>query len=134
MAAAGCVEVSLGFESGSLAVLREMGKRFTPQDVREVSNRLADHSIRRMGFLLLGGPGESRETVEESLAFADSLQLDSLRITVGIRIYPGTKLAERAVAEGVVAPEDDLLLPRFYLAPGLEPWIHDRVEALRSLP
>ena len=29
-----------------------------------------------MGFLLLGGPGETRETVVESLAFADSLGLD----------------------------------------------------------
>jgi radical SAM superfamily enzyme YgiQ (UPF0313 family) len=131
MAEAGCVEVSLGFESGSLPVLREMGKRFTPEDVRDVSDRLSAHGIRRMGFLLLGGPGETRETVEESLAFAASLRLDALRVTVGIRIYPGTKLARRAVTEGLLRPQDDLLLPRFYLAPGLEPWIHDRVAALR---
>lgn len=32
-----------------------------------------------------------------------------------------------ARAEGRIAPEDDLLEPRFYLAPGLEPWIHERV-------
>ena len=82
-----------------------------------------------MGFLLLGGPGETRESVEESLAFARSLRLDDLRITVGIRIYPGTPLAKRAVAEGMIASEDDLLRPSFYLAPGLEPWIHARVAA-----
>ncbi len=129
MAEAGCVEVSLGFESGSLAVLREMNKRFTPADVREISGLLAAHGIRRMGFLLLGGPGETRETVEESLAFATSLNLESLRITVGIRIYPGTPLARRALEEGVISADDDLLFPRFYLAPGLEPWIHQRVAA-----
>jgi radical SAM superfamily enzyme YgiQ (UPF0313 family) len=127
MAEAGCVEVALGFESGSPAVLREMNKRFTPADVREISDLLAAHGIRRMGFLLLGGPGETRETVEESLAFAASLNLDGLRITVGIRIYPGTPLARRAVEEGVISEDDDLLFPRFYLAPGLEPWIHQRV-------
>jgi len=127
MAEAGCVEVSLGFESGSLAVLREMNKRFTPGDVREISGLLAAHGIRRMGFLLLGGPGETRETVEESLAFAASLNLEALRITVGIRIYPGTPLARRALEEGVISADDDLLVPRFYLAPGLEPWIHQRV-------
>ncbi|MFI5181794.1 MAG: B12-binding domain-containing radical SAM protein [Thermoanaerobaculia bacterium] len=133
MAEAGCVEVSLGFESGNPAVLREMNKRFTPEDVRRVSGLLAAHGIRRIGFLLLGGPGETRESVEESLAFASSLNLDALRITVGIRIYPGTRLAKRAIAEKVIAPEDDLLYPRFYLAPALEPWIHERVAAL-SVP
>jgi radical SAM superfamily enzyme YgiQ (UPF0313 family) len=129
LAAAGCVEVSLGFESGSLPVLRALGKRFGPVDVRAASDLLAAHGIRRMGFLLLGGPGETRESVEESLSFASSLALDSLRVTVGIRIYPGTPLALRAVEEGVIAADDDLLLPRFYLAPGLEPWIRERVTA-----
>ncbi|MFN7986470.1 MAG: radical SAM protein [Thermoanaerobaculia bacterium] len=127
MAGAGCAEVSLGFESGSLPVLRALGKRFGPEDVRSASDLLAAHGIRRMGFLLLGGPGETRETVEESLAFAASLALDSLRVTVGLRIYPGTPLQERAIEEGVIATDDDLLVPRFYLAPGLEPWIHEKV-------
>jgi radical SAM superfamily enzyme YgiQ (UPF0313 family) len=132
MADAGCVEVSLGFESGSPVILREMNKRFTPRDVREVSDRLASHGIRRIGFLLLGGPGETRETVEESLAFASSLHLDTLRITVGMRIYPETPLARRAIEEGIVRPDNDLLLPTFYLAPGLEPWIHERIRGLAA--
>ena len=127
MAESGCAEVSLGFESGSERVLREMNKRFIPDDVRATSDLLAAHGIRRMGFLLLGGPGETRETVEESLAFAESLRLESLKITVGIRIYPGTPLARRAVEEGVTSGDDDLLFPRFYLATGLEPWIQERV-------
>lgn len=127
MSRAGCVEVSLGFESGSLAVLREMNKRYTPEDVRRTRELLERHGIRTMGFLLLGGPGETRETVEESLAFAESLHLDSLRITVGIRIYPNTPLARRAVEEGAIRATDDLLAPTFYLAPGLTPWIHERV-------
>ncbi|MFI5165674.1 MAG: B12-binding domain-containing radical SAM protein [Thermoanaerobaculales bacterium] len=129
MAAAGCVEASLGFESGCPRILREMNKRFLPADVRAASDLLKAHGIRRMGFLLLGGPGETPESVEESLAFAASLSLDSLRVTVGIRIYPGTPLARRALAEGVIASEHALLFPRFYLAPGLEPWIHERVTA-----
>lgn len=129
MARAGCVEVSLGFESGSSSVLREMNKRYTPADVRQTSDLLQRHGIRRMGFLLLGGPGETRATVEESLAFAESLQLDSLRVTVGIRIYPHTALAQRAIDEGAIDATDDLLAPRFYLAKGLEPWIHERVKA-----
>jgi radical SAM superfamily enzyme YgiQ (UPF0313 family) len=114
------------------ALAAAMDKRSTPRDVREVSDRLASHGIRRIGFLLLGGPGETRETVEESLAFASSLHLDTLRITVGMRIYPATPLARRAIEEGIVRPDNDLLLPAFYLAPGLEPWIHERIRGLAA--
>jgi radical SAM superfamily enzyme YgiQ (UPF0313 family) len=127
MADAGCVEVALGFESGSAPVLKAMNKRFHAQDVRQASWLLARHGIRRIGFLLLGGPGETRDSVEESLRFARSLGLDQLRVTIGVRIYPGTPLAQRAAAEGCIAPDDNLLRPRFYLAPGLEPWIYERV-------
>jgi radical SAM superfamily enzyme YgiQ (UPF0313 family) len=120
MAEAGCIEVSLGFESGCPKVLEAMNKRFRPAEVREISRRLAAHGIRRMGFLLLGGPGETQESVDESLAFARSLGLEMLKVSVGIRLYPHTPLARQAVEEGVVSPGDDLLVPRFYIRPGLE--------------
>lgn len=120
MAAAGCVEVGLGCESGSAPVLRAMNKQFLPEEVREISDRLAARGIRRMGFLLLGGPGETQETVGRSAAFVESLHMEQLRITVGIRIYPETPLARLAAREGVIAPGDDLLFPRFYLTRGLE--------------
>ena len=81
-----------------------------------------------MGFLLLGGPGETRSSVKESLAFADSLPLDRLKITTGIRIYPDTRLSELAVREGSIKADDDLLHPRFYLSKGLEGWLQEAVE------
>lgn len=128
MAAAGCVNVSLGFESGSVPVLRNLNKRFSPDEVRAISGLFGDVGIERMGFLLLGGPGETRETVEESFAFADSLRLELLRVTTGIRIYPDTPLAAIARSQGMARPDDDLLMPRFYLAPGLADWIFPRVK------
>lgn len=123
MGKAGCEQVSIGFESGSEGILKSMNKRFTLKDVRQISGMLSDRGIRRMGFLLLGSPGETRESVEESLVFADSLKLESMKITVGVRIYPHTSLAKMAVDEGVISPHDDLLFPRFYLARGLEDWL-----------
>jgi len=127
MARAGCREVSLGFESGSERILRNMHKGFSLEDIRRASEMLAEHGIGRMGFLLLGGPDESRDTVEESLAFGESLRLEAMKITVGIRIYPGTALAKRAVDDGVVRPDDDLLFPRFYFARECEGWLQDAV-------
>jgi radical SAM superfamily enzyme YgiQ (UPF0313 family) len=127
MAAAGCVEASLGFESGCPAILKKLNKRFTPDDIRRTVGLLKHHGIRCTGFLLLGGPGETRSSVLESLRFADSLGLAMMKVTIGIRIYPHTPLARQAAAEGVVSPGDDLFYPRFYLVPGLEPWLRRTV-------
>ena len=123
MAEAGCREVSIGFESGCGKILKNMNKHFTLKDIRGTARLLSRHGIRRMGFLLLGGPGETRESVQESLAFAESLELESLRVTAGIRIYPHTQLARQAVEEGVISSDDSLLFPRFYFARELEGWI-----------
>jgi len=128
MASSGCREVSLGFESGSQEILDAMGKRFRLDDIRRTRRLLKENGIGCMGFLLLGGPGETRRTVAESFAFVDSLELESVKLTVGVRIYPGTRLAAISRAEGVVEPYDDLLLPRFYVASGLEDWLRITVQ------
>jgi radical SAM superfamily enzyme YgiQ (UPF0313 family) len=127
MARAGCTEVSLGFESGSSVMLKNMNKRFSLFDVRHAARLFHKQGIRLNGYLLLGGPGETRETVLESLTFADSLPLDFLKITTGIRIYPSTALARTAVSEGVITADDDLLQSRFYLAHGLDGWVQEEV-------
>jgi len=127
MAEAGCREVSLGFESGCDEILKEMNKRFLSKDVAEAAGMLSDHGIHTMGFLMLGGPGETRDTVEETLAFVSDLNLDALKITVGIRIYPHTKLAKLAVQDSLIAPDDDLLFPKFYMVKGLEAWLREIV-------
>jgi hypothetical protein len=65
--------------------------------------------------------------VVESLDFADSLDLEMLHISVGIRIYPWSPLARLAVEEGFVFPEHDLLHPCFYIRPGLNALIREEV-------
>jgi radical SAM superfamily enzyme YgiQ (UPF0313 family) len=128
MAKAGCVEVSIGSESGSEDMLCSMNKRFKPDDVRRTSEAMARYGIRRMGFLLLGAPGETMGSAEESLRFADSLNLEMLKITIGLRIYPYTVLASSAIKEGVIGAGDDLLIPRFYMARDIEEPLRELVE------
>jgi radical SAM superfamily enzyme YgiQ (UPF0313 family) len=132
MARAGCREVSLGFESGSDQILGSFNKRFKAEDVRTVARMFGETGIARTGFLLLGGPGETVGTVEQSLSFADSLGLESLKITAGIRIYPETALQATALAEGIITPDNDLLEPTFYLAPRLKGWLPERIAAFRA--
>lgn len=128
MAKAGCEQVSLGFESGSERILKDMNKRFTLKEVRQISEILSEQGIKRMGFLLLGSPGETRESVEDSLVFADSLKLDNLKITAGVRVYPHTSLARKAIKEGKISSPDELLFPQFYLAKGLEDWLPETLK------
>jgi len=128
MAEAGCSEVSLGFESGCDRILKQMHKRFKSQDVRRAAGMLSDHGMRTMGFLMLGGPGETRDSVKESFDFVEALDLGALKITLGIRIYPYTKLAGIALEEGLIAGDEDLLFPRFYMVRGLEDWLRETVE------
>jgi len=129
MSESGCREVSLGAESGDEQILHSLNKKFKPEDIRHTSDLFKQYGVKRMGFLMLGAPGETKETVEESLSFADSLDLDMLKISIGIRIYPNTKLAETAVREGKIAPDDDLLFPKFYLQDNLGEWLRGRIAA-----
>jgi radical SAM superfamily enzyme YgiQ (UPF0313 family) len=127
MIKAGCKEVSLGFESGSEKVLKKMNKKYRPADVRQIAQRLKRFGISRMGFLLLGAPGETQKTVNESLLFADSLGLEAMKITIGIRIYPHTALARTAIEEGLIGADENLLFPKYYLVKGLEGWLRKTV-------
>jgi len=135
MAQAGCKEVSLGFESGSDQILKRLNKRFRPDDIRRVSKMLAKQKIQRLGFLLLGGPGETKESVEKSLYFADSLETEAMKITTGIRIYPSTRLHRIALSEGIIAPDENLLFPKFYPTKKLEGWLEETVNGwIKSRP
>ena len=132
MRRAGCRQISFGFESGSDRMLRSLHKRFNRKEVSAVSTMFAEAGIERMGFLLLGGPGETKDSVEESLSFADSLNLEALKITVGLRIYRQTPLARTALSEGVIRADEDLLLPRFYLTLELRDWLPERVATYKA--
>jgi len=120
--------LDLMFEMDAAAVLKKMIAEFRPECIGISVRNIDDHGIERMGFLLLGGPGETREAVEESLAFADSLKLEALRLTAGVRIYPDTQLAKTAENEGAITSQGNLLHPRFYLAQGLEGWLSERLK------
>ena len=128
MARAGFREVSLGFEAGADTILKNFNKRFSLGEVRRISALFKQEGVFQMGFLLLGGPGETKETILESLDFVDDLALDLIKISVGIRIYPDTPLADYAVREGKIKPDDPLLTPTFYITDEIKDWIYETVE------
>ena len=118
MKSAGFRSLGITAESASDPVLEKLEKGFTAAKVREVAERVEKFGIKTLWIFLVGGPGESAETVEETLAFA-AWRLgrgDSVYLTVGLRIYPGTTLHRIAIAEGVVPDGTTLLDPTFYFS------------------
>lgn len=132
MARAGCTDVSLGFESGDNDVLSEMNKHFDAAEVRRIAELFGEFGIKRLGFLMLGGPAETRDSVLRSYEFAEQLDLEGMRVLAGIRIYPFTKLARTAIDEGVIAADDNLLQPKYYLKPELADFLDRSFELWKA--
>ena len=122
MKAAGFRSLGITAESASDPVLEKLEKGFDAAKVREVAERVEKFGIKTLWIFLVGGPGETAGTVEETLAFA-AWRLrrgDAVYLTVGLRIYPGTTLHRIAIAEGVVPAGSTLLDPAFYFSSALQ--------------
>lgn len=119
MARAGLAHVEFGSDSFSDRVLRTYGKSFSFADIKRSAELTHAARIEQCHFLILGGVGETPETMEETLAANLGVAGAVVLPVTGMRVYPGTELFEQAVREGAVAREADLLEPFHYLAPGL---------------
>ena len=118
-ARAGLTHIEFGTESLSDTTLKNYGKHFTVQEVIDVSNLCNDIGIYSSHFLILCGYGETDETLDEGFENSKRFSNSVFFPYIGMRIYPGTKLYEYALKEGVIKPGDDLLKPTYYLAPGI---------------
>jgi radical SAM superfamily enzyme YgiQ (UPF0313 family) len=118
MRSAGFRSLGITAESASDAVLEKLEKGFNAAKVREVAERVEKHGLRTLWIFLVGGPGETASTVEETLEFARwrLVRGDAVYVTVGLRIYPGTTLHRIAIAEEFVPAGSSLLDPAFYFS------------------
>ncbi|MBN1418772.1 MAG: radical SAM protein [Planctomycetes bacterium] len=132
MARAGFTAIGITVESASDEVLSRLGKGFDRGDVEAAAARVRRRRIPCLWIFMLGAPGETEETVRETLRFASRVirRGDAAFFNAGVRIYPGTELEGIARREGVLAGHpDDLLEPVFYVSPSISPaWL---IDALR---
>lgn len=99
---AGCLSVSLGIETGNEELRRGVLNRMTTNaQIVEAFALLKEAGIDRFSFNMLGVPGETVETMEESLAFARRLEPDWLGVQL-YHPYPGTRLGEICKEKGLV--------------------------------
>ncbi|MCP4578758.1 MAG: radical SAM protein, partial [Deltaproteobacteria bacterium] len=117
MARAGLTHIEFGTDSFSDSVLDAYGKQFTVDDVIHASECARNAKVRYAHFLIIGGPGETEETIREGFSNAGRIKKSVFFPYVGMRLYPGTPLHEIALKEGVVTREKDLFEPCFYITP-----------------
>jgi radical SAM superfamily enzyme YgiQ (UPF0313 family) len=119
MARAGLTHIEFGSDSLCDSVLEAYGKRFTFDDIRQSSELARQRHVDFCHYLICGGPGETMETLQTSFENSQHLTGAVIMAIVGMRVYPGTALCERALREGQMTADTDLLTPAYYIAPGL---------------
>lgn len=131
MERAGFTGIGVTPESASDRVLGALRKGFTVREAHRAVEAVKRHSIPCAWLFMLGGPGETKETVLETLDFAEKAvrPTDMVFCNVGIRIFPGTDLERMAREEGVLAvPPQEMMHPVYYLSPHVEvPWIQEQL-------
>ena len=120
LAQAGCIGVEFGTESGAADMLVSFKKSFSVDDLRQASSWCKRAGIDFSHSLIFGGPGETRDSIQETARVMDEVAPKAVLPMTGVRIYPGTELEKTAHKEGLLGVGDSLLEPRFYFA-GWEP-------------
>ena len=121
-------------EAGNDRMLRNLDKGFDMQDVRRTARLARASGLHGTWFFMLGGPGETRTTVEETLRFVEAELRHPKFLSVvmtGIRMLPGTRLAQAHAAASA-----DLAQPVFYFSQQVsEAWMLQRVnQTIRNQP
>ncbi len=99
MKRSGCRYIRFGVESGSPKMLKIMRKGITVERVMETFRLARQAGIRTQAFFLFGIPGETWETVAETIEFAKKLRPGSAQFAVAIP-HPGTELFRTATERG----------------------------------
>jgi radical SAM superfamily enzyme YgiQ (UPF0313 family) len=105
MRKAGCWMISFGIESGDQALLDTAGKGAKVEDAEEAVRVARKAGIRVAGHFVLGMPGETRESLEKTLALARRLPLDFVQFYCAVA-FPGSRLYDEARSKGWLGSSD----------------------------
>ncbi len=101
----GCRLLCVGFESGNQGILDRMHKQLNLSQSKQFVKDAKKAGIMIHGCYLVGLPGETRQTLEETLAFAKELNTDTAQF-FPLMVYPGTEAYQWAKDEGYLLTED----------------------------
>lgn len=109
MADAGCVLIGYGIESGSQKVLDLIKKKVTVEEAKSAVRLTKKHLGWADCSFMVGYPGETKETIQETIDFCKELDL-APEVIFFLTAYPGTELYELALKDGKIADEEEYVL------------------------
>ncbi len=121
MKRAGCKGVEFGSDACSAKTLKGLGKSFSTDDIVSAAEQCESNNLPSAHYILIGGPGENSATLDETFSLFNRINATAVIALIGIRIYPDTLIHCKAIEDGVVEKDKNLLEPVFYLAPDIEP-------------
>lgn len=102
MAAAGCIEIKYGMESGSETLLKAMRKNTTREQIRRAVATTVDAGIAAKVFVIHGYPGEDLETTRETISLLAELRPVLSRVSLFRFVpLPGTQVYAQAPLHGI---------------------------------
>jgi hopanoid biosynthesis associated radical SAM protein HpnJ len=93
----------VGYESGDDQILLNIKKGLRTDIARRFAADCRTLGITVHGTFILGLPGETRETIAKSIAFAKEINPHTIQVSLAAP-YPGTRLYEQALENGWIAP------------------------------
>ncbi len=108
MKEAGCRLMIVGFESGDQQILKNIKKGATVERARQFTKDCHKLGLVIHGDFILGLPGETRDTIRNTIQFAKELDVETIQVSVA-HAYPGTELYEYAVQNGFLASESRMV-------------------------
>jgi len=108
MKRAGCVGINFGVDSGCDRMLKTLGRDFTVDDLRRTADICREAGLVCMYDLLLGGPGETRESLKDTVEVMKDISPDRVGAALGVRVYAETALADMVYAEGPLSDNPSL--------------------------
>ncbi|PKN29516.1 MAG: B12-binding domain-containing radical SAM protein [Deltaproteobacteria bacterium HGW-Deltaproteobacteria-21] len=109
MRMAGCIQISYGVESGSAKIRAVLNKKIKIPQVKKAFALTRSYGILPRAYFIYGSPGETWETVEETIGLLHEIQ-PLAAIFYILDLFPGTELYERIRRGGQVT--DDIWLNR----------------------
>ena len=103
MGKAGCRLISWGIESGNEQILRHARKGAYPDKAERALRWAKKAGIMNWGYFIIGLPGETEKTIQETIAFAKKLPLDIALFHVAAP-YPGTPFFFEVIENGWFRP------------------------------
>jgi radical SAM superfamily enzyme YgiQ (UPF0313 family) len=124
---AGCAGINFGVDSATNEMLRTLGRDFTVEDLERTAQICHRQGIVFMYDLLLGGPGETRDSLRETIETMKRLSPSRVGASIGVRIFPETRLAAMVRNQGRIeqnpnlhgALDEKFFTPVFYLSSAL---------------